>query len=71
MKLIVKFNDGKTVTMNNWDKWKKDYGDHNDIIGLVEHYKEINKELTFDNPETGLKIKRNAEDVDSIEIVFD
>lgn len=70
MKLIVKFNDGETVTMEKWDNWKKDYDGKNDIIELFEHYKEINKELTFSNPETGLEIKRLAEDVTSIEIVF-
>lgn len=69
--LVVKFSDGEQVTLKNWDNWSKDYDGKKDIIDLFSYYKSINKELTFNNPSTGFETKRYAEDVSSIEIIFE
>jgi len=70
MNLVVKFSDDQTVTIQDWDSWVKEYDGKSDIIDLFKYYKEINKELTFNNPSTGFDIKRNAKDVISLEVIF-
>lgn len=71
MDLIVNFNDGQKVTMSDWQNWKKDYDGKGDILGLFQHYVDVNKELTFENPSTGTSIIRNAKDITSIEFTFE
>ena len=70
LELIVKFKDGENVTMYNWENWTKDYDGANDIIELFERYRKENKEMTFKNPDSGLVIKRFANDLKSIEFKF-
>ncbi|WP_053217175.1 hypothetical protein [Virgibacillus senegalensis] len=63
MKVIMKFSDGNVIELPDASK-------ASEFVDLVKKSRKHNRILKFENPSTGLHLKRNATEVVSVEVVF-